>query len=154
MQQSPRWLQWDAPNSPPKLPFLLDDHHPYLIHPSLNRFHSPSQTASGSAQPFCHSTLSGPTDTQTQTNRWSRRMLYFNTAYARYTDRQRHANNIVFGFSGWKKNKKTSHMGTLRHVHRAAIWTVGHKSKKADESRCVCRWRVLCPNISKFDQEL
>ena len=41
----------------------------------------------------------------------------------------------------------------MRHVRRAAIWTLGHKSKKADESRCVCRWRVLCPNISKFDQE-
>jgi len=45
-------------------------------------------------------------------------------------------------------------MGTMRHVRRAAIWTLGHKSKKADVSLCVCRWRVLCPNISKFDQEL
>jgi len=26
--------------------------------------------------------------------------------------------------------------------------------KKADVSRCVCRWRVLCPNISKLDHEL
>jgi len=26
--------------------------------------------------------------------------------------------------------------------------------KKADVSRCVCRWRVLCQNISKFEQEL
>ena len=49
---------------------------------------------------------------------------------------------------------QTSHMGTMRHVRMAAIWTLGHKSKKADESRCVCLWRVLCPNISKFDQEL
>ena len=40
------------------------------------------------------------------------------------------------------------------HVRRAAIWTLGHKSKKADVSRCVCGWRVLCQNISKFDQEL
>jgi len=44
----------------------------------------------------------------------------------------------------------TSHMGPMRHVRRAAIWTLGHKSKKADVIRCVCRWRVLCPNISKF----
>jgi len=42
----------------------------------------------------------------------------------------------------------------MRHVRRAAIWTLGHKSKKADLSWCVCRWRVLCPNISKFDHEL
>ena len=33
--------------------------------PSLDRPHSPSQTASGSNQPFCHNTLSGPTDRQT-----------------------------------------------------------------------------------------
>jgi len=26
--------------------------------------------------------------------------------------------------------------------------------KKADVSRRVCRWTVLCPNISEFDQEL
>jgi len=26
--------------------------------------------------------------------------------------------------------------------------------KKADVSRCVCRWRVLCPNISKLGHEL
>jgi len=25
---SPHWLQSDAPNSPPKLPFPFDDHHP------------------------------------------------------------------------------------------------------------------------------
>jgi len=27
-QQSPHWLQWDAPNSPPKLPFPFNDNHP------------------------------------------------------------------------------------------------------------------------------
>ena len=26
--------------------------------------------------------------------------------------------------------------------------------KKADVSRCICRWTVMCPNISKFDHEL
>jgi len=33
--------------------------------PSLDRPHSPSQTASGSNQPFCHNTLSSQTDQQT-----------------------------------------------------------------------------------------
>ena len=44
---------------------------PHLIHPSLDRPNSPSQTASGSNQPFCHSTLSGQIDRQT--DRWERR---------------------------------------------------------------------------------
>ena len=38
--QSPHWLQWDAPNSPPNCHFPFDDHH--LIHPSLYRPHSPT----------------------------------------------------------------------------------------------------------------
>jgi len=59
------WLQWDAPNSTPKWSFSFDDHHPHLIHPSLGRLHSPSQTASRSNQPFCHNTLSRQTDRQT-----------------------------------------------------------------------------------------
>jgi len=45
-------------------PFPFDDHHPYLIHPSLDRQHSPPQTASGRNQPFCHNTLSRQTDRQ------------------------------------------------------------------------------------------
>jgi len=49
----------------PKLPLPFDDHHPRLTRPSLDRLHSPSRTASGSNQPFCHSTLSGPTGRQT-----------------------------------------------------------------------------------------
>ena len=60
--QSPHWLQWDAPNSPPKLHLPFDDHHPHLIHPSLDRPHAPPQTASGSNQQFCHNTLCGQTD--------------------------------------------------------------------------------------------
>jgi len=63
--QRPHWLQWDAPNSPPNCPFSFDDHHPHLIRPSFDRLHSPPQTASGSNQPFCHNTLSGPTDQPT-----------------------------------------------------------------------------------------
>ena len=35
--------------------------------------HSPPQTAAGSTQPFCHSTLSGQTDRQT--DRWCRQQI-------------------------------------------------------------------------------
>jgi len=37
----------------------------HLIHPSLDRPHSPPRTASRSNQPFCHSTSSGQTDRPT-----------------------------------------------------------------------------------------
>jgi len=62
-QPSPHWLQRDALNSPPNLPFHFDNHL-NLVHPSLDRLHSPPQTASGSNRPFCHNTLSGQTDRQ------------------------------------------------------------------------------------------
>jgi len=54
----------------------------HLTHPSTDRTHT--QTASGSNQPFCHNTLSEQTDrqTDTQTDRWDRRQVYFNSAYA------------------------------------------------------------------------
>ena len=68
IQHSPHWLQWDAPNSPQNCAFSFDDHHPCntpIIRPT-----PPSQTASGSTQPFCHSTLSDRrTHTQTHTHR-------------------------------------------------------------------------------------
>ena len=41
---------------------FLDTH---LTHPSIDRHHITSQSASGSIQRFCHSTLSGLTDQQT-----------------------------------------------------------------------------------------
>jgi len=53
------------PKFTPKLPLLLRRSPPHLIHSSLDRTHSPSETASGSNQPSCHSTLSGPTDRHT-----------------------------------------------------------------------------------------
>jgi len=31
--QRPHWLQWDAPNSPSKLPLPFDDHHPIKYTP-------------------------------------------------------------------------------------------------------------------------
>jgi len=64
MQQSPHWLQRDAPNSPPKLPIPLRRQPPPSNNPSLNRLCSPSQTVYRSNQPFCHSTLSGQTNRQ------------------------------------------------------------------------------------------
>jgi len=60
--------------------FPFDDNYPYLIHPSLDRPHSPPQTASESIQQFCHNTLSGHTDTQA--DRWDRRQVYSNNASA------------------------------------------------------------------------
>jgi len=39
--QRSHWLQWDAPNSPPKLPLALRRSPPNLIHPSLDRTRSP-----------------------------------------------------------------------------------------------------------------
>jgi len=69
-------------NGTPKIhPFPFDDHHPYLMHPSLDQPHSPSPTGFGSTQLFCHSTLSRHTDRPT--DRWSRRKLRNTTAYAR-----------------------------------------------------------------------
>jgi len=79
---------------PKAAPSPFDDYHPYLIHPSIDRPHSPSQTASGSNQPF--STVHFP-DTQTdrQTDRCARRQVYAISAYARYRPiEDQRANNI------------------------------------------------------------
>ena len=56
-------------NGTPKIhsqncPLPFDDNHQHLIHPSLDRPHSSSQTAFGSIQPFCHNTPCGQTDRQ------------------------------------------------------------------------------------------
>ena len=56
-QQSPRWLQWDAPHSPQNCYFPFNDHHQNLIHPYQARCHSSPQTVSGSNQMFCHSSF-------------------------------------------------------------------------------------------------
>ena len=87
-QQRTHWLQWVAPHSPLKLPLPFNDNHLYPIHPSLHRPHSPPQTASESIQPFCHSILSGQTDTpaHTQTDRWARRQVRNMSAYAADSD--------------------------------------------------------------------
>ena len=62
MQQSPHWLQ------------------PNLIHPSLDLPHSPPQMASGSIQPFFHSTLSEHLDRHT--DQQDKQQVYSNSAYA------------------------------------------------------------------------
>ena len=54
-------------------PYPLGDADPHLIHLSLDRPHSPCQTASRSKQPFCHSTASR------QTNRRARRQACINS---------------------------------------------------------------------------
>jgi len=78
--------------SPPNCPFPFDDHHQNLIHPLLDRPLSPSQTASGSNQPFRHSSL---LCTDRLTDRWSRRMFCtIHERSARYADRERRANNV------------------------------------------------------------
>jgi len=76
---------WMPHIHPLNSPFPFDDNHPDLIHQSLDWPHSPSQTVSRSAQPFCHNTLCGLTDRQTYrpTDRWSRRMFRIMSAYAR-----------------------------------------------------------------------
>ena len=67
-------------------PFPFDHHHPDLIHPSLDRPLSPSQTASGSIQPFATIHFAdGPTD------RWFRQMFRTMSALARYADKERRA---------------------------------------------------------------
>jgi len=64
----------------PKPPFPFRAHGPHLIHPSLDRPHSPPQTTSRSNQPCCHNTLYWQTNRQT--NRWVRQQLCTNSAYA------------------------------------------------------------------------
>ena len=92
MRQSPRWLQWDAPNSPSKLLLPFDDNHLHTVHAYIDRPHSPPQTAPGSNQPFCHNTLSGqidrPTDRPTD-----RRETCTKSAYA--TERRTNNNSVI-----------------------------------------------------------
>jgi len=59
------------PQIHPQLPLPIPRKPPHLLHPFLDRPHSPPQTASGSAQPFCHNTLCRQTDDR-PTDRWSR----------------------------------------------------------------------------------
>ena len=61
-------------NGNEKPPLPLGGHGPHLIHSSLDRPHSPPQTASRSNQPCCHSTSYGPTNWQTDWDRLTDRI--------------------------------------------------------------------------------
>jgi len=56
-----RWVIWTLPQNWPS-PF--DGLYPHLIHPSLDRPHSPLQMTSRSNQLFYHNSPTGPTDWQ------------------------------------------------------------------------------------------
>ena len=75
VQQSPHCLQWGTRNSLQNCPVRFNLHHPFLLHSSLDRPHSPSQMASRSTQPFCHNTLSGHTQTDTHTGTQTDRQM-------------------------------------------------------------------------------
>jgi len=82
-----------AIKNPQNLPFPLGIQcGPLSIHPSLDRPHSPLQTASKSNQPCCHNTLSARTDWLKDgiDDRWVRRML---TLY--YINRERHVDMLI-----------------------------------------------------------
>jgi len=93
--QRPHQLQWDSSTSPPKVSLPFDDNHPHLIYPSLNQLYPSPRTASGCNQSFCHNTLCGPIDWQTDwlNDRWSRQMLRHNSRL-RSLDKSDAANNI------------------------------------------------------------
>ena len=102
MQLSPHCFLWDAPHLLPKLALPLWQSTPPSNTPILNRPHSPFQMAFGSSQPFCHSTLSGQTDTDTHTHRLTdgisnRSMLIVLMLYS--IAKERRANNITFWLS-------------------------------------------------------
>ena len=68
--QRHHWLQWDAPNSPPKLPLLFDDHHPvYYTHSSTDPTHHPKRHLDPFSRFATIHFADRPTD------RWSRRMF-------------------------------------------------------------------------------
>jgi len=92
MQQSPHWWQWDAPNSPSKLPLPLQRSPPPSNTPILRP--TPVMIPNGI---WIHSVvwLQYTFRTNRHNDRWSWRQVSKNTAYARYTDRERHANNLL-----------------------------------------------------------
>jgi len=109
-----------TPQIHPKTAPSLRRSPPHLIHPSLDRTYSPPQTASGSTHPFCHSTLSGPTDRQT--DRWSRRETCTNTRL-RSIDYSDAANKGTFALS--------------TRLHWADLFRPGRSVKYCHERVCV-----------------
>jgi len=94
-------------NNPEIHPSPLSHVDSHSVHQCLRSPHSQSQTTARS-HPKRHpihsavlsryTTLSRQTDrpTDTQTDRWSRRQVRNMSAYARYTDRERRADNVHF----------------------------------------------------------
>jgi len=93
---------------PQNCPYPSDNNHLHLIHPSLNQPHSPPQMASGSTQPFCHSTLSGQTDRRTDqpTDWWSRWQTCTKSTYALLIE-----SNALITIT----SPPQSHLGRARH---------------------------------------
>jgi len=77
-----------------RLSFPLGHVNP-VIHPSLDRPHSPPQTASGSNQPFCDNTFSGLTDRQTDRQMGKATIVYQERLCSRSKDSDRHAKNLL-----------------------------------------------------------
>ena len=115
--QSPHWLQWDAPNSTPKLSIPFDDNHPNIIHPSVDRPHSPFQTSSRSTQPFYHNTLCGQTDRQAtdrQTDRSTDGPSECCVAYARLIESD--------AVNNWSSLRSQSHDQKLSGLFLFETW--------------------------------
>jgi len=84
-------------------------HHPYLIHPSLDRPHSPSQPASGSNQPFWCSTHSR------QTDRMDRRHGFSDTA-------NNNTNHNICGAVIMAQSHCESSLGSFGECRLSARW--------------------------------
>jgi len=99
MQQSPHWLQWDTPNSPPKLPLLLRRSLPPSNTPIL-RLASLTIPNGIPIQPAVLPQYTFRSYTETnwpidrQTDRWDRRQVYTISAYTCYIDREQRAKNF------------------------------------------------------------
>jgi len=134
---SPKSFEKSA--SPP-CPFPFGDNHPHLIHPSIDRPHSPSQTASGSNQLFCHNTLSGQTDRQTyaQTDRLYRRQVSkkksaYALLYRQWATRANNTAAAVYSLE-WRRLPRCSFDFTQRRLTSEA-----------------CRWpRSVAGSLSTF----
>ena len=112
------------PKFPPKPAASLWRSPPHLIYPSLDRPHSPSQTASWSNQSFFHRSPTGQTDRQTE--RWSRRQVSKNTA--RYADREQRANKVytVCVYLHWLFQQQNHYISSDR---RPASLPTRHKNR-------------------------
>ena len=116
------WMGCQTPKTAPS-PWARG---PHLLHPCRGRPHSPSQTACRSNQPFCHSTLSGQTDqqtdrwthTHTQTDRWARRQVRNMSAYAHYID------SDVLKIEPSRSESDSAQLGDLAYasVCRCMLW--------------------------------